>query len=264
MIGLLAGGGDLPLIFAKNAGIAGERLITVAIKGEAKNALNKCSDKIYWYNINELGKAIKAFKKQGVKKISIVGKVRKLRFLSLLTPDIKLFKIFMKLANNKDATLIGAVIKEIEKEGIKVLPMTVYLKDLLAQKGVLTGRKPDEKERADIRYGYPLAKKLADRDIGQAVVIKNRVLLASEGAEGTDEMIKQSGKAGFPRAVCVKVARTRQDMRIDIPGIGVKTILMLKKAKISCLALEAGKVLLIEKEKIIKESEKNGICVVAL
>ncbi len=264
MIGLLAGGGNLPLIFAKNAKKSGEQVITVAIKGEAKSSLNRWSDQIYWYNIGDLGKAIKAFKKHGVRRISIVGKVRKIRLFSILKPDVKLFRIFMRLANKKDATLIGAVIKEIEKEGIKVLPMTIYLKDLLTKKGVLTKRKPTSKERSDIRFGFPLAKKLADADTGQAVIIKDKILIAAEGAEGTDEMIKQSAKTSGNRAVCIKVARTKQDMRIDIPGIGPGTISRLKKAKISCLALEAGKMFIAEKEKVIKEAEKHGICVIVI
>lgn len=264
MIGLLAGGGELPVLFAKNAKKAGEEVITVAIKGEAKNALSRVSDKIYWYNIGELGRAIKVFKNHGVKKISIVGKVRKVRFLSMLSPDMKLFRLFLGLKNKKDATLIGAVIKEIEKEGIKVLPQTLYLADLLTKKGVLTKRKPTAKELLDIKFGFPLAKKLADRDIGQAVVIKNRMLLAGEGIEGTDEMLKCFSKAKVAGAVCVKAARTRQDMRIDIPGVGPKTVSMLKKAKITCLALEAGRMLLIEKEKVKKEAEKYGICVTVL
>ena len=262
MLGLVAGGGLLPVIFCRNAKKDGKKVFTVAIKHEADKALAKYSKEIYWYDIGDFGKAISTFKKLGIKKACVVGKVRKVRLFSALKPDMRLFKLFMSLKNKKDSTLIQAVIGEFEKEGIKILPMTVYLKPLLAKKGVLTKRKPGKKELEDIKFGLKAAKKLADADIGQTVIIKNKKIVTSEGIEGTDETIKRGGLISKEGAVCVKAARTLQDMRIDIPGAGVETIKQLAKANIRCLAVEAGKMLLIDKKQIKKEADKNKICVV--
>ncbi|MFH1074924.1 MAG: UDP-2,3-diacylglucosamine diphosphatase LpxI [Candidatus Firestonebacteria bacterium] len=262
MIGLVAGGGLLPVYFCKNAKKAGKKVITVALKNEADKALEKHSHKIFWYDIGDFGKAINIFKKLGIKKAFVVGKIRKVRLFSALKPDMRLFKLFMSLRNRKDFALIRAVINEFEKEGIEILPMTVYLKPLLAKKGVLTERKPGKKEIEDIKYGFKAAKKLADADIGQMVIVKNKKVITAEGIEGTDEAIKRGGLLSKSGAVCVKVARTVQDMRIDIPGAGVETIKQLAKANIKCLALESGKMFLIDKNKIKKEADKNKICVV--
>ncbi len=232
MLGLVAGGGLLPVYFCRNAKKDGKKIITVAIKNEADKSLWKHSKEIYWYDIGDFGKAINTFKKLGIRKVFIVGKVRKVRLFSALKPDMRLFKLFMSLRNKKDSTLIQAVIKEFEKEGIKILPMTVYLKPLLAKKGVLTKRKPCRQEIEDIKYGFKEAKKLADADIGQTVIVKDKKVITVEGAEGTDETIKRGGHLAGDGAVCVKVARTVQDMRIDIPGAGVETIKQLAKANI--------------------------------
>ncbi|MCX5776898.1 MAG: UDP-2,3-diacylglucosamine diphosphatase LpxI [Candidatus Firestonebacteria bacterium] len=264
MLGLIAGGGELPLYFCKNARKAGEKVITIAIKNEADNALAKYSKELFWYDIGDFGKAIRLFKEKGVKKACIIGKVRKVRLFAALKPDMRLFKLIMSQKSKKDATLIGAVIKEFEKEGIKILPMTLYLKPLLAKKGVITKRKPCKAELLDIKYGFAAAKKLADADIGQTVIVKNGKTVYREGKEGTDAAIKKGGALAKEGAVCVKAARTGQDFRIDVPGVGVKTVKEMAKANIKCLALEAGKMFLIDKEKIKKEADKRGICVAVL
>jgi len=264
MLGLLAGGGELPLIFCKNAKKSGEKVITVAVRDETKAGLKKLSHKYFCFGSGELGKAIKAFKQEKVKEICIVGKVRKKKLFTELRPDMTLFKVFVKLANKKDSTLIGGVIGEFERNGIEVLPMTRFLKDQLAEKGILTKRKPTAKERADIKKGFGEARKLADSDLGQTVIVENKNILAREGIDGTNAVILLGGRLKKKNAVCVKTARTKQDFRIDIPGIGVNTIKTLKTAGIRCLALEAGKMLIVEKEKVKREADKNGICVIAL
>ncbi|OGF51136.1 MAG: hypothetical protein A2231_00725 [Candidatus Firestonebacteria bacterium RIFOXYA2_FULL_40_8] len=262
MLGLVAGGGLLPVYFCKNAKRDGKKVITIAIKNEADKSLAGYSKEIFWFDIGDFGLAIKTFKKLGITKACIVGKVRKVRLFSALKPDMRLFKLFMSLRNKKDSTLIQAVIKEFEKEGIKILPMTIYLKPLLAKKGVLTKRKPSREEIEDIKYGFKEAKKLADSDIGQTVIVKNKKIITAEGIEGTDAAIKRGGLLAKGGAVCVKAARTKQDMRIDIPGAGVETIKQLAKAGIKCLAVQSGKMFLIDKNKIKKEADKNKICVV--
>ena len=261
MIGLIAGGGELPILFLNNAK---EDVVTVALTGDAGSGIKRHARKIYWERVGNVNKIIKIFKKEKIKKISMTGKVNKINVFLGIKPNLRTLRIIMSLKDGKDTTLLSRFISEFEKEGIKVVSPLIYLKGLLAKKGILTRRKPTVREMQDIKFGFPIAKKLADMDIGQAVVVKNKMVLAVEAIEGTDEAIMRGGKLGKNSSVCVKAARTKQDLRMDIPGIGVNTIMSLKKANIPCIAIESKKILIANEEKVIKLAERLNICIVSV
>ncbi|MFH1824512.1 MAG: UDP-2,3-diacylglucosamine diphosphatase LpxI [Candidatus Firestonebacteria bacterium] len=264
MIGLIAGSGRIPLEFIKNAKERNVKVVTIGLIGEADSSLEKHSYKVYWEKASNFNKIIGIFKNENVKKIVMLGKFHKQKLLEGFNADKKTLKVLKSLKDYKDITLLSAIINEFKKEGIKILPSTLYLERLVANKGVLTIISPGKSEMEDIKFGFKIAKKLADMDIGQTIIIKNKVVLAVEGLEGTDETIKRGGTLGKGNAVCIKAARTNQDLRMDVPAIGVNTIKMLKKYGISCLAMESKKMLIIDKEKVVKSANKYNICIVVI
>jgi hypothetical protein len=264
MIGLIACGGSLPLIFAKAAKKKKIRLAVIAVQDMASTAIKKYADKYYVENIGKMGRMIRHFKKEGVKEAFMLGKVRKARLFKEMKPDLLTLGMLFMAKDNKDMTRLLSVIREFKKNGIKIMPVTHILKDLIAKKGVITKRAPSKREMKDIRFGLPIAKKIADLDIGQTVVVKDRDVLAVEGIEGTDSAILRGGKLARKGAVVVKVARTKQDMRVDVPGIGVETVRALKRAGVSCMAIQAGKMLVIEKEKIRNLAARFGISIICV
>lgn len=264
MIGLIAGSGRIPLEFIKNAKVRNVKVVTVGLIGEADISIEKYADKIYWGKVSNFNKIVGIFKNENVKKIVMIGKFHKQKLLKGFNPDKKTLKVLKSLKDYKDITLLSAIINEFKKEGIKILPSTLFLENLVAKKGILTIRCPSENEMKDIKFGFKIAKKLADMDIGQTIIVKNKIVLAVEGIEGTDETIKRGGIKGFGNAVCIKVARTEQDLRMDMPAVGVNTIKMLKKYDIFCLAIESKKMLIVDKEESIKLANKFNICVVAI
>lgn len=261
MIGLIAGGGDLPKIFLRNAK---ESVITVALTGDADKNIKKCAKKIYWERIGNVNKIINVFKKEKVKKVCMTGKVNKAGAFLGIRPNLRTLRVLLSLKDGKDTTLLTGLINEFEREGIRVVSPLIYLKDLIAKKGILTKRKPAAQEYKDIKFGLKTAKKLADMDIGQTIIVKNRMVLAVEAIEGTDETIKRGGMFGRNNSVCIKVARTKQDLRKDIPGIGTNTIYAMSKAKVSCIAIESGKMLIANQLKVVKLAERLNICVIAI
>jgi len=264
MIGVIAGSGRIPLEFVKNAKRKNEKIIIVGLVGEADKSIKKYVDRVYWEKVGNFNKIVEIFKKEGVKEITLLGKVHKQNLLKKFSPDEKTLKVLKSLENYKDITLLSAIISEFEKEGIKVLPSTLFLEDLIVNEGVLTKRSPSQNEMEDIKFGFNIAKKLADTDVGQTIIVKNKMVLAVEGIEGTDETIKRGGKFGGGNAVCVKVARTNQDLRMDVPVVGLNTIKVMKKFGVSCLAIESKKMLIIDKEEAIKLADKSDICIVAV
>ena len=264
MIGLIAGSGKLPLIFSKNAKKNGEKILVIALIDEADKKIQRYADKLFWERPGNLTNIIKILKREKIQRVSMLGKVHKINLFSSFMPDLKTLKILMTLKDKKDITILKRVIWEIEKNGIRVMPVTFYLENCLSKRGSLTKRKPNKKELRDINFGFPIAKRLANMDIGQTIVVKDRIILAVEGIEGTDETIKRGGILGRKNAVCIKVARSKQDLRMDIPAIGIDTIKTLVRFKVNCLAIESNKMLIVEKEKLIKLAERSNICVVSV
>ncbi len=260
-IGLLAGCGRFPLFFAKAAKKSGYEVITVAIEDETSKEIESLVDQIQWFNIGKLQSMIDMFVKAGIDQMVMAGGVTKTLMFSKIQPDTRFLKVFSKVKNNNDDAILRQLCEEFEQEGIHVCDSTTFLSALLPEKGVLTKRQPTPEEELDIEYGHKIAKEIASLDIGQTVVVKNRVILAVEAIEGTNKAIMRGSELGNGDITVVKVARPSQDMRYDIPTVGIETINTLKKAKAKCLAFEEGKTLLLDREEVISLADEAGIAI---
>jgi len=264
-LGLIAGKGDFPLLFANKARSQGISLLCVALKDETSPELEKLVDKIYWISFGEVRKVTEIFRKENIKKAVMLGGITKTRFFKDRPAVDDGGNAVLEFAKDKkDLTLFRAAAMFLKLHGITLTSALICLKDNLARKGRLTKKEPTENQWADIRFGYKIAKRLAGLDIGQTVVVKDKVVLSVEAIEGTDAAIKRSGPLGNGNVVVVKVARPNQDMRFDIPVIGVHTINSLKEAGASCLALEKNKTLITDKEEIAKLADEAGITIVVI
>ncbi len=262
-IGLIAGNGNFPIAFAQAAKQKGLQVIAVAHEGETLPELAQLVDGIFWVKVGQLGKIIQIFKEQGVVDVLMAGGIKKTRLFDNTMPDLRGLSLLAKMVHKKDDSLLRAVADELESEGIVVRESTLYLDSIVAQKGVLTKRKPAKAERRDIEFGWHMAKEIGRLDIGQTVVVKDQVILAVEAIEGTDEAIRRGGRLCGERAVVVKVCKPQQDLRFDLPAIGTQTIKSMQEVKASCLAIEADKTIIIERETVIHDADRAGITIVA-
>lgn len=266
-IALIAGRGRLPQIFADEARRAGEFIIGIAIRGLTPPELESHVDKIYWGEPSEARRAVEIFKAEKASYVVMIGNIPKvLMFNKQVTEDKVASEIFNKSIDGKDYSIMRAIVCRLGREGVRVMDPTPYIKKLIPRKGLIAKRPPTRKEWEDIRFGYKMAKKISGLDIGQTVVIKNKVVIAVEAIEGTDAAIKRAGGLeGVGRgAVVVKVARPGQDMRLDIPTIGPESIDALIGAGCSTIAVQAGKTLVVDRDEIIKKADQAGISVVAV
>lgn len=263
-IGLIAGNGQFPVAFARAAKQKGMQVIAVAHEGETLPELAQWVDAIFWINVGQLGKLIKIFKEQGVTDVLMAGGIKKTRLFSGGMPDLRGMALLARVIHKKDDSILRAVAKDLESEGITVRESTLYLDSLLASPGTLTKRKPSKDEQLDIEFGWHMAKEIGRLDIGQTVVVKDQAVLAVEAIEGTDEAIRRGGLLCGQGAVVVKVCKPQQDLRFDLPAVGVQTISTMEQVKASCLAVEAGKTIMIERETIVREADRAGITIVAL
>lgn len=264
-IGLIAGHGKFPVLFARAAKAKGERVIAIAVQEETSKQLKHFVDKIFWIGIGELEKLHKIFETEGIKRAVMAGKITKtLLFEEGLSVDAGIASILKEVKDRKDDSLLGALAKSFKRAGVTLLDSTTYLSHLLPLRGTLTKTEPTPLEWEDVYFGRDLAKKVAGMDIGQTVVVKEKTILAVEAIEGTDEAIKRGGKLGKGEIVVVKVSKPRQDMRFDIPVVGLKTIESLIKTKARVLAIEAHKTLIIDKDRFIKKANDNKISVVVI
>ncbi|MFQ5579767.1 MAG: LpxI family protein [Nitrospiria bacterium] len=259
-IGLIAGNGVFPLVFAETARERGLSVIAVAHTGETEPSLSEKVDDILWIRVGQIGKLISYFKKSGVSNAVMAGGIRKTRLFET-RPDLRALSLLSRLKEKKDDVLLRAVAGELERENINIKDSTAYLTPLLANEGELT-RPIKKSENEDIRWGWKLAKKVGLLDIGQCVVVRDGVILAVEAIEGTDATILRGGKLGKENAVVIKVCKPQQDLRFDIPTVGPETIRSMKEAKASVLALESGKTLILEKDRFIRDAKAAGIGVV--
>ncbi|MFH0948364.1 MAG: UDP-2,3-diacylglucosamine diphosphatase LpxI [Elusimicrobiota bacterium] len=262
MLGLIAGNGSFPLIFTKQAKKKGEKVVAIALYDETSKEIENTADKTYWINVGQLSKLIEILKKENIKKCVMAGQVKHTKLFSV-KPDFRAISLLAKLKSKTADSILSAVCDELKKEGIDFLPSNMYLSDFLAKKGTLTKIKQDKSQKEDIEFGYGIAKEIAKLDIGQTVCVKDKSIVAVEAMEGTDECIKRAGKI-TDNFVVVKVARPKQDMRFDIPVIGLKTIETLKESKVSVLAVEADKTLVLEIDEVVRSADEYKICMVAV
>jgi DUF1009 family protein len=273
-IGLIAGNGTFPLLVLDAARAQGLEVVVVAIKEEASREVeSRGAVAVHWLSLGELSKLIETFQQAGVRRAIMAGQVKHKQIFSAIRPDWRLAKLLLSLTTRNTDSLLGAVAKVLAEEGITLESSTALLDPLLVKAGVLTRRAPTEQERKNIDYGRAVARQLAQHDIGQTVVIAESACVAVEAMEGTDATIERAGHimgslAGdastLSRALTVvKIAKPNQDMRFDVPVIGLKTIEVMKAAGASCLGLDAGKCLLLDGEKILDAANAAGIAVTA-
>ncbi len=263
-IGLIAGNGRFPLIFAQEAKKQGVEVVALAIKKETSPSLENLVDRIHWVDLGELGDLIEICKREEITRAVMAGQVRHTRLFSEVKLDARAMALLAGVQDKKANSLLGAVADELSREGIELIDSATYLSHLLPSPGILTRRKPTQKEWRDIEFGHKMAKEIAGLDIGQTVVVKDQAVLAVEGMEGTDLTIKRGGKLGKGDVVVVKVSKPQQDRRFDLPIVGERTIEVLKAAKARVLAFSARGTILLDREKVVKKANQNGISLVAI
>lgn len=261
-LGLIAGEGKYPQIVAREASERSVTVCAVALNGITAPGLEKYADKIFWMNIGQLGKLIKTFKNEGVTEVVMAGKTPKTLMFSEIKPDFRAAALFFRLKNRKDDSILTGVADELKKEGIILQNSTYYISSMMAKKGVLTKKIPTKNEFKDIEFGWEIAQEMGRLDIGQCVVVKDQAILAIEAIEGTDEAIKRGGILGGKGSVAVKVSKPNQDMRFDVPAIGLETVKSLMEAGTSVLAIEAEKTIIFDQEGMLKLADQAGISII--
>ncbi len=263
-IGLIAGNGNFPITFARAAREKGLQVIAVAHEGETLPELAEYVDSIIWIKVGQLGKLIKAFHDHGVRDVLMAGGIKKTRLFGGGLPDFRAMALLARVVYKKDDSILRALAQELESEGIIVRESTLFLDNIVASNGILTKRKPTKDERQDIEFGWQMAKEIGRLDIGQTVVVKDQAVLAVEAIEGTDEAIRRGGTLCGGGAIVIKVCKPQQDLRFDLPAIGPLTIKSMEQVKASCLAVEAGKTIIIDRHVVLHDAEKSGISIVAI
>lgn len=263
-IGLIAGGGQFPLLFTQAAKKQGRKVVAIAHVNETLAELETLADVTCWVKLGQLGKIIKYFKREGVGETVFAGTITKTRIFKDVLPDLKGLTLWNKIDTRLDDAILRAVADTLEQEGIKVIASTCYLDHLFFPQGVLTKKKPDKKQWEDIRFGWSMARQIGKLDIGQCVIVRDRSVLAVEAIEGTDAAIRRGGKLAGSGAVVVKLKKPDQDFRFDLPATGEKTIQTIDEVKGAVLAVEAGQSLLFDREAMIRAADKAGVVVVGL
>src|SRR5690348_1413179 len=262
--GLIAGNGRFPFLVLEGARSQGIEMAVIALKEEASPELEKVAKRLHWVSLGELSKAIELMQSEGVKQAVMAGQVKHNKIFSSIRPDWKLAKLLMSLTRKNTDSLIGAVARVLEDEGIHLVDSTAFLSPLLPEKGVLTRRAPSSEEAADISYGRKVAHRLAEVDLGQTVIISDRACVAVEAMEGTDETIERAARlTNGKRLAVVKVSKPSQDMRFDVPVVGLKTIEVMQRSHATALAIDAGRTLLLDREKLIGAADQAGIAIEA-
>jgi DUF1009 family protein len=285
-LGLIAGNGRFPFLLLDAARAQGLAVVVAAIREETDAEIDRRAAEdnhitVHWLSLGELSRLIETFHKEGVTKAVMAGQVRHKQIFSSIRPDWRLAKLLLNLRTRNTDMLLGAVAKVLGDEGIELISSTAFLEPLLAAEGVLTERAPDEEERKNIEYGLSVARSVAGFDIGQTVVVAAQACVAVEAMEGTDAAIERAGElmksleedAANPastqsstlerRLTVVKVAKPNQDMRFDVPVIGIATVEAMIRAKASCLSVEAGRTLLFDRDKLIERANQESIASVA-
>jgi len=263
-IGLIAGGTSYPVLLAKEAVKKGNDIYTVAVEGLALKEIENFSRTTCWIEFGEFIALIEFFKKNDIKYVIMAGNVKKADIFKGIKPDFLTAKILKAAGGKSDMNLLDIIAAELKKRGIELIDARTFLEDYIPKKGCLTERAPTVREWEDILFGWKLAKLNSSFDVGLTVAVKEKVVLAIEAIEGTDKAIKRAGEYGQGGFVVVKVARPKQDMRFELPVVGLETVKLLKQVKAKVLAIEAEKTLFFDIKKAIKEANKSKIAVVSL
>ncbi|HET6863292.1 MAG TPA: UDP-2,3-diacylglucosamine diphosphatase LpxI [Pyrinomonadaceae bacterium] len=261
--GLIAGNGRFPFMVLEGARQTGASMAVAAIREETDPEIERLAESVKWVGIGQLGRMIRFFKDEGVEKAIMAGQVKHVQIFSRAVPDARMLKVLLKLPRRNTDSLIGAIASELESEGIELIDSTYFLQDSLPKAGVLTRREPDHHEREDIEYGLEIAREIARLDLGQTIVVRGKACVAIEAMEGTDETIRRGGRLVQKRFTVVKIAKPNQDMRFDVPVVGIPTLNTMVEAGASCLCITAGKTLMFDREEMIRTADKHKIAIVA-
>ena len=262
--GLIAGNGRFPFLVLEGARSQGIDMAVIALKEEASTELERIAKRLHWVSLGELSKTIDLMHQEGVKQAVMAGQVKHNKIFSAIRPDWKLAKLLFSLPRKNTDALIGAVARVLEEEGIRLVDSTLFLKPLVPDPGVLTRRAPNEDEAEEMAYGLSVARQIASMDVGQTAVIADRACVALEAMEGTDETIARAARiTGGKPLVVVKVSKPGQDMRFDVPVVGLPTIEQMRGSGATALAVDAGRTLLFDRAKLIELADGAGIAIQA-
>ena len=262
--GLIAGNGKFPFLVLEGARSRGIDMAVIAIREEASPELERAASRLHWVSLGELSKTIDLLHQEGVTQAVMAGQVKHNKIFSSIRPDWRLAKLLLTLPRKNTDSLIGAIAKLLEDEGIRLVDSTAFLAPLLPDQGVLTRRAPDAEEAADLAYGREVAHLLAGLDLGQTVIIRDRACIAVEAMEGTDETIERAARlTNGKRIAVVKVSKPQQDMRFDVPVVGLRTIEVMQRSHATALAIDARRTLLFDREKLLAAANAAGITIEA-
>jgi len=263
-IGLIAGSGQFPSIFSRAARQRGLKVYAVAHVGETDPRLETVVEAIRWVKIGQVKRLISFLKQNDVRDAVMVGAITKTKMFSEVRPDLRALKVLATMDHTQDDGLLRAFAGELEKEGITVRPSTFLLPDLLAERGCWTRRKPSRAEMADVRFGWSIVKEIGRLDIGQSVVVRDGSVMAVEAIDGTDATIRRGGRLGKEKTVVVKASKPNQDMRFDVPAVGLETIQTMCLVGATVLAVEADKTVVFDREEMIAVADKSGIAIIGI
>ena len=262
--GLIAGNGQLPVNLAKNAVENGFDVVAISLSLDNRNDLKKYCSKVYDCAPGEVLKIKNILIDEKIKQLTFIGKVSKSLVVKRPRFDSLAIEFLKSAARLNDDAIMLFLVEELAKIGITVLDQTIFIKNLMVPRGILGKVQPDEAMLSDVEYGYKIAKEMGELDIGQSVVIKDRMIMAIEAIEGTDECIKRGCRLGKKNSIIVKVSKPKQDKRFDIPAFGLKTLKTMKKYNAKLIAVEANETILVDREKTIDFADKNNIIVMAV
>ena len=280
--GLIAGNGKFQFMVLEGARRAGANFSVVAIREETDEEIERIAERVQWVGIGQLGKMIRFFKSEGVEKAIMAGQVKHVQIFSRAVPDARMLKLLLKLPRRNTDSLIGAVADELNSEGIELIDSTHFLQDYLPAPGTLTEREPRPHERDDIQYALEIAREVAKLDLGQTIVVRGKACVAIEAMEGTDVTIRRAGELTQSRSVLsnlmrgrrpntsagrltvVKLAKPGQDMRFDVPVVGVSTVEAMIEAGATCLCISAGKTLMLDRDETIALANRHKISIIAV
>lgn len=263
-IGLIAGGGEIPVIFAREARKKGVKVIGFAVKGIASPDLEGACSKVHWLGTDQILKGLFLLAIERIRKIVMLGKIDKSIIYSSIKKDEGELVRFKETPDKSDYTILDKVTAELKKKGIEVIDSVEYLSGLLPSKGILTKRHLSEGEKEDVSFGFKIAKEIARFDIGQTIVVKDRSVIGVEAVEGTDRTIKRAAELGVKDFVVVKVSRPRQDMRWDVPVVGPETVKLIADNNGKVLALEEKRMFLVDKDSCVRLADKSDISIVVV
>ncbi len=260
--GLIAGNGQFPFLVIDGARRQGAELSVVAINEETDPRIDREASDVRWVGIGQLGRMISFFKDRGVERVMMAGQVKHVQIFSGAMPDMRMVKMLWNLPRRNTDALIGGIAAELAKDGIELIDSTFFVADHLAADGVMTKRRPSDLELENIEYGLQIAREIARLDLGQTIVVRGKACVAVEAMEGTDAAIKRAGELANGKLTVVKVAKPHQDMRFDVPVVGISTIEMMIAAGATCLSISAGKTLIFDRQVMLALADRHNICVI--